>query len=37
MAYVIAAYWLVVTTLTLYGWLLERERRRHTSGRSHSE
>jgi len=36
-AYVIAAYGLVVTTLTLYGFLLERERRRHTSGRSHSQ
>jgi hypothetical protein len=32
MAYVIAAYALVVTTLTLYGWLLERERRRRTGG-----
>jgi len=36
-AYVIAAYGLVVTFLTLYAWLLERERRRLTSGRSQSQ
>jgi hypothetical protein len=36
-AYVIAAYALVVTTLTIYGLLLERERRRYTSGRPRVE